>query len=154
MNTQLIRRLISHAFTQNMTIMKARSQWKTQAACHAEQDKIREGKMKTTHAHRQRSARPEQTRDRTLPQQDQNLEHACPNPNTNQHWAWNKTRVPGYEQTCNRARRRCARLEHTRNSALTRKQDKKGVLGLCHKTMNKTRPKWQNPDRNCSLMKS
>ncbi len=40
--------------------------------------------------------------------------------------------------TWNRARRQeRVRLEHTRSRALTRKQDKKGVSRLCHKTMNK-----------------
>ncbi len=37
-------------------------------------------------------------------------------------------------ETC---RQESVRLEHTLSRALTRKQDKKGVSGLCHKTMNK-----------------
>ncbi len=94
MNTQLIRRLISRVFTQNMTNMKARSQWKTQAACHTEQDKTRESKMKTTNAHGQRSAQPERTRDRMLRLQDQAWGMSVRTPTRNQNWAWNKTRVP------------------------------------------------------------
>ncbi len=103
---QLIRRLISCVFTQNMTNMKASSQWKTQAACHTKQEKNRESKTKTTNAHGQRSARPKRTRDRMLPQQDQTWSVSVRTPTWNQTWAWNKTRVPGSEHhapTWNRA---------------------------------------------------
>ncbi len=30
--------------------------------------------------------------------------------------------------------------------------DMMGVSGLCHKTMNNTRPKWQNPDNKSIYM--
>ncbi len=71
------------------------------------------------------------------------MEHECPNPDT-------KLKLKTWEHhapTQNKARRReSARLEHTRSRVLTWKQDMTGVSGLCHKTMNNTRPKWQNPD--------
>ncbi len=61
-----------------------------------------------------------------------------------------KTWVPGskhHAPTRNKVRRReSARLEHNRSRALTWKQDMTGVSGLCHKTMNNPRLKWQNPD--------
>ncbi len=54
--------------------------------------------------------------------------------------------------TWNKAlRRESARLEHTRSRALTHENRSiralSEVSGLCHKTMNNTRPKWQNPDK-------
>ncbi len=97
---------------------------------NAEQDKTRERKMKTMNVHGQRRAQPKRTRDHILPQQDQTWSASLRTPTRNQNRAWNKTRVPGSEHhtpTWNKARRRES----------TRKQDKKGVLGLCHKTMNK-----------------
>ncbi len=36
-------------------------------------------------------------------------------------------------------------LENTQSRALTWNPDMTGASGLCHKTMNNTRPKWQNP---------
>ncbi len=46
-------------------------------------------------------------------------------------------------------RRETTWLEHTRSSH--ENPDMTGVSGLCHKTMNDTRPKWQNPD-TCSTL--
>ncbi len=130
MNTQLIRRLINHVFTQNMTNVKAHSQWKTQAACHTEKDQIRESKM---NAHGQRSARPERIRDPTLPQQDQTWSVSVRTPTRNQNWAWNKTRVSGSEHhapTWTRARRQ----ESTLEAALSPENKTRRES---HKTMNK-----------------
>jgi len=73
----------------------------------------------------------------------QNVERECPNPDTKPKL---KTWVPGSEHhapTWNKARRRERERTHTW------KQDMTGVSGLCNKTMNNTRPKWQNPDNLC-----
>ncbi len=43
-------------------------------------------------------------------------------------------------------------LERARSRMLTWKQDMTGVSGLCHKTMNNTRPKRQNPDKNTVIV--
>ncbi len=63
----------------------------------------------------------------------------------------NKTHVD--RRACGRANSRPHthtrdRTSHsnTRSRVLTWNPDMTGVSGLCHKTMNNTRPKWQNPD--------
>ncbi len=110
--------------------MKARSQWKTRAACHTAQDitwmhavdkntNCVQHHTHTTHVDK---------RARTM---RQNMERECPNPDTKPKL---KTWVPGSEHnapTPNKAHRQeSAQLEHTRNRVLTRKQDKKGVRAL------------------------
>ncbi len=69
----------------------------TQAACHTEPDKTRESKTKTTKTHGQRSALPEQTWDRMLPQKEKTWNVSVRTPTWNHNGAWNKTRVPGSE---------------------------------------------------------
>ncbi len=135
--------------------MKARSQWNTQAACHTAQDitwmhaadkNTNCVQHNKTHMDRRACGRAN-SRPHTHTKR-QNVERECPNPDTKPKL---KTWVPGSEHhapTWNKARRwESTWLEHTRSRVLTWKQDVTGVSGLCHKTMNKTRPKWQNPDR-------
>ncbi len=153
-NTQLMRTLISRVHTRHDN-MKARSQWNTRAACHTAQDitwmhaadKNTNCVQHHTHNTRgQESARPSELEPHAQTMR-QNMEREYPNPDTKPKL---KTWVPGSEHhapTQNKARRReSARLEHTRSRTLTWKQDMTGVSGLCHKTMNNTILKWQNPD--------
>ncbi len=112
-----MRKLISHMFTRHDN-MKACSQWNTRTVCNT-----------TKHTW---------TGERAVTQR-QKMERECPNPDKKTKL---KTWVPGskhHAPTRNKVRRRESR-------ALTWKQDMTGVSGLCHKTMNNTRPKWQNPD--------
>ncbi len=126
--------------------MKACSQWKTQAACHTAQDitwmhtankNTNCVQHKTQHTWTEEYTA-ERTQDRTLTQQDRTWSTSVRTPKPKL-----KTWVPGSEHhapTRNKARRRESAC------ALTWKQDMTGVSGLCHKTMNNTRLKWQNPD--------
>ncbi len=124
-----------------------------QAACHTAQDihkctqpiETRTACNTTKHTWtRVRGAK--RTRDRALTQW-QKMERECPNPVT---WPKLKTWVPGskhHAPTWNNTRRReSARLEHTRSRALTWKRGHDGSIRALSKTMNNTRPKWQNPD--------
>ncbi len=94
--------------------MKARSQWKTQAACNTTKHTWTEARAA------ERNSRPH------TPTKRQNVEYKCPNPDMKPKL---KTWVPGSE-----------------HHAPTWNPDMMVVSGLCHKTMNNTRPKWQNPD--------
>ncbi len=134
--------------------MKARSQWNTQAACHTAQVitwmHAADKNTNCVQHHKTHMGRRARGRANSRPHTHtmrQNMEHECSNPDTKPKL---KTWVPGYEHhapTWNKARRReSAQLEHTRSRAFTWNPDMTGVSGLCHKTMNNTRPKWQNPD--------
>ncbi len=68
------------------------------------------------------------------PSRDRNSRHECRDPNTTlQH----ETRH------ADERARDSSTLEAARSHE---NADMMGVSGLCHKTMNNTRPKWQNPD--------
>ncbi len=135
--------------------MKARSQWNTQAACHTAQDitwmhaadrNMNCVQHNKTHVDRRACSRAN-SRPRTHTKR-QSVERECLNPDTKPKL---KTWMPGSEHhapTRNKARRReNAGLELW--ALLTWNPDMTGVSGLCHKTMNNTRPKWQNPDTYC-----
>ncbi len=67
------------------------------------------------------------------PSRDRNSKHECRDPNTTlQH----ETRHADER----------ARDSSTLEAARSHENADMGVSGLCHKTMNNTRPKWQNPD--------
>ncbi len=134
--------------------MKAHSQWDTQAACHTAQDitlmHAADENTNCVQHHKTHMDRRACGRANSRPHTStkrQNVECEWPNPDTKPKL---KTWVPGSEHnapTWNKAHRReSARFEHTRIRTLTWKQDMTGVSGLCHKNMNNTRPKWQNPD--------
>ncbi len=145
-NTQLMRILISHVFTQDTTTRKHTATGKTQAACHTEQDitwMYASNKTRTAcNTHGQKSVQPselETARSRNEPEhgarvseprhETRNSRHECREPNTTLQHETRHTdeRVHG-------------------SSTLPWKQDMTGESGLCHKPMNNTRPKWQNPD--------
>ncbi len=125
MNRQLMRKLISHMFTQDMTTWKHAANEYTSCVPHSTRYN-----MKT----------------RTLTQRDRTWSVSVRTPSRNETQDMSAgIRTP--RSTWNKARRReSARLEHTRSRTLTWNPDMTGVSGLCHKTMNNTRPKWQNPD--------
>ncbi len=143
MNTQLMRKLISHVFTQDMTTWKHAANEYTSCVPHS--------------TRYNKCTQPIETRT------------AC---NTTKH-TW--TRVRGAERTRDRAHTvtengaRVSEPRHvtetqdmsagiqtprsnmkqgtqTRECVSHENADMMGVSGLCHKTMNNTRPKWQNPD--------
>ncbi len=156
-NMQLMRKLISHVFTQDMTTLnhadnekhklhatqhktkhECMQPIKTRTACNTTKHTWTEEHVSLCeHTHTMR----------------QNVERECPNPDTKPKL---KTWLPGSEHhapTWNKARRReSARLEHARSRMLTWKQNMIGVSGLCHKTMKNTRPRWQNSDIVTKLM--
>jgi len=135
--------------------MKARNQWNTQAACHTAQDitwmhaadrntncvqhnkthvdrraRSRADSRPRTHTMTENGARVSEPR-----HENRISRHECRDPNTTlQH----ETRYADERKHTARA------LSKPR--ALTWKQDMTGVSGLCHKTTNNPRPKWQNPD--------
>ncbi len=89
----------------------------------------------------QKSARPSELETPHTHTARQNAERECPISDMKPKL---KTWVPGSKHHA-----------PTRNKAsmLTWKQDMTGVSGLCHKPMNDTRPKWQNPDRKWTRKK-
>ncbi len=121
--------------------VKARRQWKTQAACHTAQDitwmhaadKTRTACNHKTHVDRRACGRAKSRLH--IHTTRQNTERKCPNPDTKPKL---KTWVLGSEHYApirKKARRReSARLEHTRSHTLMWKQDITRVSGLCHKT--------------------
>lgn len=71
-----------------------------------------------------------------------NLERECPIPDTKTRTEPEqdrsaRIRTPRSKRKQSTQTRESAQLEHTRTRALTRKQDKRGVSELCHKTTNK-----------------
>ncbi len=111
--------------------MKARSQWNTQSACHTAQD------ITWMHA-----------ADRNTNCVQHNKSHVDRRARSRAN-----SRPRTHTMTENRARvsEPWHETENTWCRALTWKQDMAGVSGLCHKTMNNTRPKWQNPDNKSWL---
>ncbi len=132
--------------------MKARSQWNTQAACHTAQDitwiHAADKNKKCVQHHKTHMDR----RARWPSELETTHSH-----NETEHGAWVSEPWHETETQDMSARIRTPRSnmkqgtqtrehEHTRSRALTWNPDMTGVSGLCHKTMNNTRPKWQNPD--------
>ncbi len=126
--------------------MKASCEWKIQAACHTAQDitwmHAADKNMNCVQQHKTHVDRRVRGWANPRPHTHstrQNMERECPKPVTKPKL---KTWVPRSEHhapTRNKARRReSTRLEHTQSE-----QDMTGVSGLCHKTMNNTRLKWQ-----------
>ncbi len=134
MNTQLMRKLISHVFTQDMTTWNHAANEYTSCVPHSTRynkctQPIETRTWCNTTKHtwtRVRGA--ERTWDRALTQW-QKMERECPNPVT---WPKLKTWVPGskhHAPTWNKARRReSAWLEHTRSHALTWKRGHDGSI--------------------------
>ncbi len=110
--------------------IKTRSQWKTWTACY-----------NTKHTWTEERAT-ERTRDHTLTQRDRTWSVSV----------WTPTRDRNSRHECQDP---FTALQHETkhaeerahgSSALAWNQDMTGVSGLCHKAMNNTRPKWQDPD--------
>ncbi len=123
-----MRKLISHVFTQDMTTWKHAADKNTNCVQHNKTHVDRRARSRAnsrprTHTMTENGARVSEPRQETETQ-DMSAGIRTPRVNTKQG-----------TQT-----RESARLEHTW------KQDMTGLSGLCHKTMNNTRPKWQNSD--------
>ncbi len=152
MNMQLMRKLISHVFTQDMTTWKHAANEYTSCVPHSTRYNINAAADRNTNCvqhnktHVDKSAqcransRPRTHNDRKwsasvrTPSRDRNWRHECRDPNT---MLQHETRH------ADERARDSSTLEAARSHE---NADMMGVSGLCHKTMNNTRPKWQNPD--------
>ncbi len=133
MNTQLMRKLISHVFTQDMTTWKHAADRNTNCVQHNKTHVDKSARCRANSRPRTHNDRKWSASVRT-PSRDRNSRHECRDPNTTlQH----ETRH------ADERARDSSTLEAARSHE---NADIMGVSGLCHKTMNNTRPKWQNPD--------
>ncbi len=154
--------------------MKARSQWKTQAVCNTAKDItwMHAADKNTNCVQQHKTTRKARGRTRTAcytkhnargqkSAQPSELETARSHNKTEHGARVSKPRHETETQDMSAGIRtpRSNTKQGTQTRARTWKQDMTGASGLCHKTMNNTRPKWQNPDNlalheknNCPLL--
>ncbi len=147
-NTQLLRKLISHVSTQDMTtwmhatneLHKLRATQHKITWMHAANKNTNYVQHNKTHVDRRARSRAN-SRPRTHTMTESRERVSEPRQETETQDMSAGIRTP--RSNAKQGTQTSARLEHTQSRALTWKQDMTGVSGLCHKTMNNPR---QNPD--------